>query len=124
MFSPESFNSLFREVLARLNGLDECKDICNNEGCINTNGQSSEGTKSTKACSGNNIAIDATQALVIAGILGGVLQVRSILFDKDQIVQILLEGSLKQKTELEKMLDQIGTMPFDEVMRALLERLT
>lgn len=124
MFSPESFNSLFRELLARLSGPDKYKDTGNNGSCINANGQSSQGAKGGKANSGNNIAINPTQALVIAGILGGVLDVQSILFDKDQIVQILLEGSLKQKTELDKMLEQIGTMPFDEVMKALLGRLT
>jgi hypothetical protein len=45
------------------------------------------------------------------------------LVDRDQIVQIVLEGSLKKKTELEKMLDEIGSMPFDEVVKAMLERL-
>ena len=65
-----------------------------------------------------------SQALVIAGVLVGVLQVESVLVSRDQVVDILLRGSLKQKTPLEKMLDQIGGMPFDEVMKALLDRLT
>lgn len=63
------------------------------------------------------------KVLVILGLLGGVLEVRSILLDRDQVVQILLDGSLKRKTRLEKMLDEIGDMPFDDVLRAVLGRI-
>lgn len=62
------------------------------------------------------------KVLVILGLLGGVLEVKSILIDRDQVVQILLSGSLRRKTRLEKMLDEIGDMPFDEVMKAVLGR--
>ena len=76
---------------------------------------SSDGTKKT------NLA--PSQILVIGGLLGGVLEVQSVLVDKSQIVQIVLAGSLKQKTQLEKIMDQMGTMPFDEVMKAIVGRL-
>lgn len=46
----------------------------------------------------------------------------SILVDKNQLVQFVLSGSLKKKTPLEQMIDQIGSMPFDEVMKAVLDR--
>ncbi|NLD48519.1 MAG: hypothetical protein GX660_15245, partial [Clostridiaceae bacterium] len=69
-----------------------------------------------------NVVLTPSQALVVAGILGGVLEVNSVLVDKDQIVQIVLQGSLKQKTELEQMLDNIGSKPFDEVVKAMLGR--
>ena len=72
----------------------------------------------------DNFKITPSQALVITGILGGALEVDSILVNKEQEVQILLIGSLKQKTPLEKVMDQIGSMPFDEVMKAMLGRLT
>jgi hypothetical protein len=58
--------------------------------------------------------------LVIAGLLGGVLQVDSILVDREQTVQIVLSGSLKRKSEIDKMLDGMGSMSFDEAMRAII----
>lgn len=70
----------------------------------------------------SSVSITPAQALVIAGILAGTLEVTSVLVDKNQVVEILLSGSLKKKTPLEKMIDQIGKMPFDDVMRALMDR--
>lgn len=58
--------------------------------------------------------ITPAKVLVIAGFLAGALEVRSVMIDRDQIVNILLEGSLKRKTKLDKMLDEIGKMPFDD----------
>jgi hypothetical protein len=63
------------------------------------------------------------KVLVILGLIAGVLEVRSVLVDRDQAVQILLDGSLKRKTRLDKMLDEIGSMPFDEVLKAIMGRL-
>jgi len=62
------------------------------------------------------------KVLVILGVLGGVLEVDSILFDRNQVAQILLQGSLKRETILDKILDEIGSMPFDDVLRAVLGR--
>lgn len=63
------------------------------------------------------------KTLVILGLLGGVLEVKSILIDRDQLINIVLEGSLKRKTKLDNYLDEIGAMPFDDVLRAILGRL-
>jgi hypothetical protein len=60
--------------------------------------------------------------MVILGLLGGVLKVESVLIDRNQVVDIVLTGSLKRKTEMDKILDQIGSKSFDEVMKALFER--
>lgn len=60
--------------------------------------------------------------LVILGLLAGVLEVRSILVDRDQVIQILLEGSLRRRTKLDQMLDEIGEMPFDEVLNSIIRR--
>jgi hypothetical protein len=51
------------------------------------------------------------------------LDIDSVLVDRRQEVQIVLVGSLKQKTSLEKTLDEIGSMPFDEVLKAMVGRL-
>ncbi|WP_053955452.1 hypothetical protein [Inediibacterium massiliense] len=81
--------------------------------------------KSSKNKNCNQSNLKPGQILVIAALLGGVLEVDSILIDKDQIVQILLTGSLKRpkaKTQLEQIMDQVGCMPFDQVMKNLLGR--
>lgn len=109
MFSSEHLNNILKDVMARLN--TDAPSNTPNKGGNNS------------GASGNKISITPSQALVIGGILGGVLEVTSVLVGRDQTVEILLSGSLKQKTELEKMLDQIGNMPFDEVVKAMLGRL-
>lgn len=106
MFSSDQLNAMAKTIMDRL-GLSNKESNNNHETC-------KEGKK--------NIALTPSQALVVAGILGGVLEVNSVLVDKDQIVQIVLQGSLKQKTELEQMLDNIGSKPFDEVVKAMLGR--
>lgn len=120
MFSSEQINALIREITSRLGsqqGTGNCKSSC---GCSGGNAAQSGGV----CPSGYNpIALTPSQLIVIAGILGGVLAVDSVLVDRDQIVQIVLEGSLKRKTELDKMLDKMGSMPFDDVLKAMLERL-
>lgn len=123
MFPPDELNKILRDALDRIDA--------NAPGCVlnqNGNGNSSSnsnsgGNGSHAVCDGNKSPLTPSQALVIGGILGGVLSVESVLVDKSQTVEIVLSGSLKQKTKLEKMLDQIGSMPFDEVVKAMLERL-
>jgi len=60
--------------------------------------------------------------LVILGLLAGVLEVSSIAVDKDQVIEILLEGSLRRRTKLDQLLDEIGEMPFDEVLNSIIRR--
>lgn len=109
MFTPDQLNSLSKSIMERLGLNEKGKNKDNNSsGC-------DDGKK--------KLSLTPSQVLVIAGILGGTLEVASVLVDKDQIVQIILQGSLKQKTELEKMMDKIGSMPFDEVVKAMLGRL-
>ena len=125
MSKADNFGLLFRDMMARLSGQESSlnagkKNNGNNAG--EKDGQNNQSNKANQNGCGK-ISINPSQALVIAGILAGVLDVDSVLVDKEQTVQILLSGSLKQKTQLEKMMDQIGTMPFDDVIKALIERL-
>lgn len=81
----------------------------------------------TGDCNGKKKAppvISPQKALVILGLIGGALEVRSVLLDRNQLVEVLLDGSLKRKTRLDKMMDEIGAMPFDDVLRAILGRAT
>ena len=66
------------------------------------------------------ISINRSGILIIAGLLGGVLQVDSVLMNREQTVQIVLSGSLKRKSDVDKMLDSMGSMTFDDAMRAII----
>jgi len=101
-FSSDDMNSLLQEAVKRLD--------------IDGQGGDKDGSKKRPV-------INPSTALVVIGLLSGVLQVDSVLVDREQTVQFVLSGSLKQKTQLEKVMDQIGAMPFDEVMKAFLGRL-
>ncbi|MZP42739.1 hypothetical protein GTO89_06755 [Heliobacterium gestii] len=59
---------------------------------------------------------------VIIGLISDALIVNSILVDRNQEVQIVLTGSLRRKTKLDKMLDEIGDESFDDVLAAFMRR--
>ncbi|MGE5583022.1 MAG: hypothetical protein ACM3X9_10880 [Bacillota bacterium] len=61
-----------------------------------------------------------SELLVIAGIICDVLQVNSVLVDRNQSVEIVLVGTLKRRTQLDKVMQQIGKMPFDQVVQAIM----
>lgn len=98
MYSSDQLNSLLKEAASLLGAPENEK---NNKNC-------------------NKPKITPSQILVIAGILGGVLDVDSILIDKRQEIQIVLLGTLKRPTELEQIMQQIGSLPFDQVVKAML----
>ncbi|MDP4092070.1 MAG: hypothetical protein Q8920_01765 [Bacillota bacterium] len=121
MFSIDNISSLFREVVAQLGSHGSNQSgKGNNNSDASTQSNTITGTGPISAGPG---IITPAQALVIAGLLGGVFEVTSVLIDKNQVVEILLSGSLKKKTTLDKMLDQIGNMRFDDVLRAIVDRL-
>lgn len=133
MFSPDDLNDLIKEVMTRFAGQNlDTSNIGNSvkrheprQAQANTRGTAAGGTSTGAdgtAGGTTGFSITPTQALVIAGILGGTLEVASVLVDTRQVVQILLTGSLKRKTTLDKMMEQMGNMKFDDVMQALLNR--
>lgn len=114
MFKPEQLNSLMKEVMESLEQQEE-----NNK----TNNKTNKGNR--RPNQNNRVTLNPSQALVIAGLLTGTLQVISVLVDRDQTVQLVLSGSLRidEQTELDRIMRQIGNMPFDEVMKAMLGKL-
>lgn len=46
-----------------------------------------------------------------------------MLVDRNQNIEIVLLGTLKRKIQMNKLTDQIGSMPFDDVVKAFIERL-
>lgn len=115
MFSPDELNAFLEKIKDQLSRESETNNI-------NTPVTGSKNNTNNN-CNKNMLpAITPQKVLVILGLLAGVLEVRSILVDRDQAVEILLDGSLKRKTGLDKMLDEIGAMPFDRVLEALIGR--
>ncbi|MDH7479674.1 MAG: hypothetical protein QHH02_06665 [Syntrophomonadaceae bacterium] len=108
MFSPDQFNAFFEEMISQLGGSEQ----------LNPGRSSCHKDESKK-----DQPLPPSSVLAIAGLLAGVLRVGSILIASDQTIQIRLDGSVKKKSDLAKMMDKIGAMPFDAVARAMLERL-
>lgn len=109
MFSQNNLDAIMSKIMSQL-GMDNSND---------NNCKNDKNKKTKKKC----LNLTPAQIMVISGILTDVLSVQSLLVDRDQSVQIILEGSLKRKTELEKTLDDIGDKSFDEVMKAFISRL-
>lgn len=63
-----------------------------------------------------------SQIIVITALLANALDVTSFLVDKNQDVQVVLTGTLRRKSQLDKIMDQVGQHPFDEVMKAFMGR--
>ncbi|MCT4619921.1 MAG: hypothetical protein N4A62_11105 [Marinisporobacter sp.] len=109
MSSKDPMDLLLKTVMEQLGVKEDYEKI--NKTCKNRN------------C--NNLNLTPGQILVILALLAGVLEVESVTIDKDQGVDIVLTGSLKRpkaKTQLEKIMDQVGCLPFDQVMKNILGR--
>lgn len=70
------------------------------------------------------LGLNPSQLLVIAGIVGGVLEVGAVQVNRNQTIEIVLTGSLKRKTQLDMVMEQIGKMPFDQIMAAIMKNIT
>lgn len=88
----------------------------------------SPGGKKEDDCNGKGkkdrptVIITPQKLAVIAGLLTNVLEVRSVLVDRSQILEIVLDGTLKRKTPIDKIFDQVGPLSFDLVMGAIADR--
>lgn len=56
------------------------------------------------------------QIAVIAGILLNALEVESVLVDRDQKVEIVLSGSLRRKTKMDQILEQISDVTIGDFL--------
>jgi hypothetical protein len=131
---PDNITEALKDLLAGLspnsaadptnrNGKKSCGSngagtMCGSNGACGTNGSSGSGGPNA-----STDGINPSQVLIISAMLAGVLEVTSVLVDRNQTIEIVLTGSLRRKTELEKLLDQIGSKTLDEVVKAMLGRL-
>ena len=65
--------------------------------------------------------LSPNQVAVITALLTNALHVQSILVSKDQTIEVLLQGSLRQKSELDKFVDQVRDVPVGEFLSSLLK---
>ncbi|MDD4766420.1 MAG: hypothetical protein PHF87_02400 [Desulfotomaculaceae bacterium] len=116
MFSSHELDTLLARIASQLGlGTGDIHKILSANG--KTGGSSGKGKQHIIP------PLTPQKVLVILGLLAGTLEVKSISIDRDQVVDILLEGSLKRKTRLDNCLDEIGAMPFDDVLRAVMGRI-
>ncbi|MEK3734906.1 MULTISPECIES: hypothetical protein [Paenibacillus] len=59
---------------------------------------------------------------VIVGILTNALEVESVLVDRDQKVAIVLAGSLRRRTEADRLAEEIGNVSVGDLINALIRR--
>jgi hypothetical protein len=59
----------------------------------------------------------AQQLAVMIGLLSGKLEVDSVMLDKDKNVEIVLAGSLRKKTKMDRLLSEMS----DETIGDLLD---
>ncbi|WP_413379646.1 hypothetical protein [Alkalihalobacillus sp. 1P02AB] len=70
----------------------------------------------------NKYKLSPNEIAVITALLTKALTVQSILIDREQTVQILLEGSLKKRSELDKLIDEIRDVPIGDFIASLLNQ--
>lgn len=75
---------------------------------------------SSESPENEGLSLNPSQLLVIAGLVFGVFSVNSVVINKEQTVDIVLSGSLKRSTQFEKVMKQLGKLPFDQVMKAIM----
>ncbi len=90
---------------------------------MNTNGSHSfsKGEKDNFRKLINHYKLTPQQIAVVAAILFDALYVQSVLVDKDQTVVVLLEGSLKRKSNagMQKLLNEVKGLSIAELMELL-----
>jgi hypothetical protein len=108
------FESIMKQMLDSINS-NGCNDKSNNNSSRNT-GQANN-------IKNNCVNLTPSQIIVIAGMLGGVLNVESVLVDRNQQINIVLSGSLKRKTDLDRMVEELGSKSFKEVISSIMGNL-
>jgi hypothetical protein len=62
------------------------------------------------------------QLAVVVGLLTDSLDVISLLIDKDQRIQIVLEGSIRKKTKADRVAQELNDISVSELINAYLRK--
>ncbi|MFL1676224.1 hypothetical protein [Paenibacillus dendritiformis] len=60
------------------------------------------------------------QIAVVVGLLANVLEVDSVLIDRNQTIQIVLEGSIRKKTKADRIAEELNEISVGELIEAIL----
>jgi hypothetical protein len=91
----------------------------NGNGNGNRNGGNGNGSNKKNSGNGKIGKLSAKQVAVIAALLTNALEVKSILIDTDQTVQIVLEGSFRKKTRMDEILNELSDMTMGDFWDAI-----
>ena len=76
-------------------------------------------------CAGENkkkSKLSPQQLAVVVGLLTNSLEVNSVLIDRDQRIQIVLQGSLKKKTKADRVIEQLSDISVSDLIDAFLRK--
>jgi hypothetical protein len=106
MFSSDDFGAI-QELVSRL-GWENRESSGEKPNC-----RRKRDDQADQSC----IHLTPSQILIIAAFLAGVLEVNSVLVDKQQDIEIVLTGSLKRKTQSDPIGEKAGGHPLDQVIK-------
>jgi hypothetical protein len=104
------------------NGNGNGNKNCNGNGNGNGSNGNGNGSKGNGNGNGKIGKLSAKQVAVIAALLTNALEVKSILIDTDQIVQIVLEGSFRKKTRMDEIINELSQMSMGDLLEAIQRR--
>jgi len=70
----------------------------------------------------NSPKLTPQQIAVIIGLLTNVLEVNSVLLDKDQRIEIVLEGSIRKKTKADVIAEELGEISVGDLIEAFIRK--
>ena len=94
----------------------------NGEKKQNGAGKSKTGAGKPAAGAAKPPKLSPQQLAVVIGLLTNALSVESVLLDKDQTIQIVLEGSIRKKTKADRVAAALDDVSVGELFAALLRR--
>lgn len=77
------------------------------------------GKSSKRNSSSKPLKLSPQQIAVVAALLTNSLIVQSILIDKDQTVEIVLQGTLRRKTRMDDLLEELQDMSVGDILDSI-----
>ncbi|RUT33529.1 hypothetical protein EJP77_07740 [Paenibacillus zeisoli] len=88
------------------------------------NGNGSNGNGSNGKKKNAPAKLSPQQIAVVVGLLTNVLEVNSILLDKDQNIEIVLTGSIRRKTKADRIAEELGDVSVADLLDAFVRKNT